>query len=648
MAAGDWLLVEELFERADATFVDSLRRIDDANALGAFAARWYADRRPEARRFLSEYLDRPLNAYRHEALVKRFFKLAEAAGDDGLMGQFVVAFDRSVRRVVANRRHQERAEVNSDAEATALAAAWRNAGHANVYSWRGFGRKYNVWGTWTEQVIRQRTSTTMPRGVLKPAHAFGWWDVLAKSYRTFNVPDWVIRLRLDARQFRDGAMIPESRRKDFERWRLFSVATRNYLRRRAWRYFRKLGRVQPERYVPAVKDLLVRYRDEDVADGLALIDNWGLVHALFHFSPALIADDRGWRLAEGRALSDLEPAPQYERLWAAAPRSLVELLGEARCRPVRNWTVQMIRNHLAAVLPVFPLEERLGFLGHDDAEVAALAADLLRDDPRLADVQVDRWLALVDGASVDSIDTLCALIERWVPAERVSLTQALWAARQRPFALAQLGLRWLQARTLNDDADRSAVLGLVDAECDRMRPEIVRWARQALASGGPAQPEWIVDWLDSRYQDVRAEGWQWFLAEPAVRDDVNVWRRLMETPYDDVRLALVAELETRSRSGRSVERGDLDQELMRLLWASVLLNVFRGNRAKPLVVRQLVRRIEARPAERPDLLPLLAIALRSVRGPEWRAGLSAVVRLAERDAESASAIRDAFPELQLA
>src|SRR3954454_16307683 len=101
--SGDWLLLEELFARGEPGFVDALRAFDDADALAAFAARWFADRRPEARALLFDYLDRPLNAFRHEGLVKRLFKLTEAAGDDALMARFLVAFDRSVRRARGRR-----------------------------------------------------------------------------------------------------------------------------------------------------------------------------------------------------------------------------------------------------------------------------------------------------------------------------------------------------------------------------------------------------------------------------------------------------------------------------------------------------------------------------------------------------------------
>ena len=106
-AHNSWTLVEELLERGDPAFVDELRKVADADRLGAFAAKWYADRRPASRHLLFEYLDRPLNAFRHEALVKRLFKLAEKAADDEVMARFLVLFDRSVRRVRRKKSHFE-------------------------------------------------------------------------------------------------------------------------------------------------------------------------------------------------------------------------------------------------------------------------------------------------------------------------------------------------------------------------------------------------------------------------------------------------------------------------------------------------------------------------------------------------------------
>src|SRR5690242_17549784 len=89
---GSWPLALELLERGDPAFVDEIRRIADAERLGDCAAGWYADKRPPSRRLLLAYLRQPLNAYGHEPLVKRLFKLAEAAGDDEVMGHFLVLF----------------------------------------------------------------------------------------------------------------------------------------------------------------------------------------------------------------------------------------------------------------------------------------------------------------------------------------------------------------------------------------------------------------------------------------------------------------------------------------------------------------------------------------------------------------------------
>jgi hypothetical protein len=369
---------------------------------------------------------------------------------------------------------------------------------------------------------------------------------------------------------------------------------------------------------------------------------------LFHHARVLVARRSGWITAAGHSLAELKPAPMFEALWMQAPRSLLELLLEGRCQPVRRWAVQMIQRDRAAVASAVTVEELFGLLGHEDAEVAALASELLRDAPRLADLPLERWLALVESANPAALDVLCELMERHVDPRQLTLAQAVKLTASRPLPLARLGLEWLRSQTPRSDEDCQLVLGLVEAEAAPLRREIVGWARGVLASAPGFRPAWILEFLDSRHADVRAEGWAWFLAEPTTRDDVELWRRLLESPYDDVRLALVAELEARVQRGvrAPAEALELDPELLRLLWASVLLNVHRGGRAKPVVIRQLLRRLERRPEEVPRLLPLLAVALRSTRGPEWRAGLAAVVQLAEREPSARAAVASAFPELK--
>src|SRR5262245_10800070 len=126
---GDWLLLQELLDRGEPESVDRLRAVTDADALGQFAERWYAHPSQGARRLLLEYLERPLNAYRHEALVKRLFKRAEAAGDDAVMARFLVAFDRSVRRVQPERRYHRNQWAGSRQEAQQLDAPWESQGY---------------------------------------------------------------------------------------------------------------------------------------------------------------------------------------------------------------------------------------------------------------------------------------------------------------------------------------------------------------------------------------------------------------------------------------------------------------------------------------------------------------------------------------
>ena len=66
-----------------------------------------------------------------------------------------------------------------------------------------------------------------------------------------------------------------------KKFQLFAIPTRRYLRRRAWRYFRKIGKTDSPRYLHAALTFLPRYTDADTASDINLLDNWGLMHAFF-------------------------------------------------------------------------------------------------------------------------------------------------------------------------------------------------------------------------------------------------------------------------------------------------------------------------------------------------------------------------------
>src|SRR5579872_4384184 len=210
MAEGSWTLTEELFSRGDASFLPELRSVHAPEQLGAFAAKWYADKRPFARQAIKDYLSLPLNCYRHEPLVKRLFKLVEAAKDDELMGAFLVAFDRSIRRVRKSITRSKYEHFTNREAAEVAVRTWETMGFQNVtINSYGGGRVY-AYASKPEEVVVM-PNNTMPR----PGERH--------RKRAEKLNDWQ-RQRLERKHV------------------LFSLPTRRYLRRRAWRYFREIGR----------------------------------------------------------------------------------------------------------------------------------------------------------------------------------------------------------------------------------------------------------------------------------------------------------------------------------------------------------------------------------------------------------------------
>jgi hypothetical protein len=525
-------------------------------------------------------------------------------------------------------------------DAEAAVARWKNEGatYSNVFD---HGGQFRVYAVLRGEFIHAERGRTMPRDKTFTHGNPGTGKPLQFSD---------LETRLGLRTWpHDLSALPPRLRSWLEGLRLFTVHTRNYLRRRTWRYFRRLGKQQPERYVPALVEALKLYTDDDTADGLALLDNWGLVHVLFHLCPALLARASGWTLGADHSLAELSPAPIYESLWLATPRALLDLLRNARCRPVRQWAVHLIRRDPAAVLRHLPLSEVLDLLLHPDEDVVTLAGETLQRTPGLDMVPLERWFALLETPNPTALDIICDLMARHVRPEQVSSADRVRLASSRPVPVARLGLRWLRTRPPQNEEDCRALLGLAEAQAEPVRGEIVHWARQVLSAAAYFRPEWVLEFLDSRHEDVRAEGWAWLQEEPRAREQVELWRRLLESPYDDVRLKLVADLERRvTRDSKALsERVALDPVLVRFLWAAVLLNIDRGNRHKLPVVGQIVRRLEQWPDEAKELLPLLAVALRSLRGPEWRAGLAGVVQIVGRRPELEADVHALFPELRI-
>ncbi|QEL17115.1 hypothetical protein [Limnoglobus roseus] len=602
MAAGSWALVEELFTRGDAAFGSELRRVHAPEQLGAFAARWFADKRPVARQALFDYLGQPLNCYRHEPLVKRLFKLAETAGDDELVGAFLVAFDRSIRRLRKQIQRTKYENFPTRAAAEGAVRAWEAEGFRNVSIQTYAGNRTFAYASKPVEVV-VTPNTAMPR------------LAAAQRKRVEKPGDW-FRERLERRHV------------------LFSLPTRRYLRRRAWRYFRRLGKTDPLRYVRAVAVFLARYRDADVDSDLHLLDNWGLTHALFHNCPALVRPARGWEFVPGKGLADLAFAPRLETAWAAKPEWVFDLLTDANCRTVRLFAVWLLRTKCDEWLRQRPVGTLLRLADHADPDVAALGFDLLEAAPDLSVLPVSEWLRRLDGDDLEKLTRLSDLLVRRLDPARVGRDDAIRLAAYRSRPVAVLGLTLLKARAYAAD-DVPQLLTLAQAECPAVRPDLTAWLR-GLLGGSLSEAAAVLDFLDSKHADVRRAGWAWLLDSPT-KDDPDVWHKLMESPYDDVRQRLGDQLTSIA--------GGANPATVRQLWATILLAVHRGGRQKPGVVAQVVRQMIDDPGQVASLLPLLAVAVRSLRGPEFRAGLTGVVALGETRPELLPLIRRQFPEL---
>lgn len=565
MAGSDsTLLLDDAFERGDDSFVARLGECVRSSKLAAIADRWLRDPRPWARKMQLAYADRPLTRQGHHPLVKRLFKAAEKSGDAEVMGAWMVAFDRIVRRRVAT--------------------GW-------------------TWDPVTRQSI-EGEHLEHPRD-----------SIFAESTgkRTATNP-WTGN-RVEVQVYNPRGRF------------LFSRHTRHYLRRRAWRFFRRLGRKDPAAYVAAMGAALRLYRDDDVRDGLALLDCRSLMQACFGASDVLAFGTSSINVKDGRRLDEMQAAPRFAEAWKTpeAGRLLLAMLTDARSRTVRVWARQLVQRDHRAALASLPVEELLRFLDHDDPETAQFGAELLAQATGLETLPVTGWLRLTQTRNLTALGVVCDLMAKHVKPDRVTLAQSLEMAKAAPVPVSRLGLGFLKGRAVAA-GEHALVSELAATACAATAGEAAAWA---LASGAPGV-ETATRFFDSPHAAARHAAWDW-LPGSALADDAQLWARLCETPYDDVRARMIAALEKRAK-------GPATARDLAPVWAAVLLGVHRGGRAKLAAVRQLAAAMERDPARADALMPVLRVAARSIRRPEFRAGLAAIAGAVSRRPELAAAL----------
>jgi hypothetical protein len=172
-----------------------------------------------------------------------------------------------------------------------------------------------------------------------------------------------------------------------------------------------------------------------------------------------------------------------------------------------------------------------------------------------------------------------------------------------------------------------------------VRDQAAAWITDVLERSLESRALHVRDLLDARHSDVRGRAMALMARDPRFRDAAVLWSALAESPYEDVRAFLVRHVETR---GAAVAPGSL-----RHVWASVLLGIHRGSRDKRRALGQIAAAVARSPDQADDLLPLLGIALRSVRPPERRAALAAVARAACQSPALTSALARKLPEVRI-
>lgn len=579
------LSYESLFEAQDAGFVEALRAESDMPRLAKFVARWMADGRAWAHDQMFRYLDLPWDSPGHQPVIKRLFKWAEAQQNDELMAAFATGCDRLVRRVRRKR--------------------WQ-------YDWR--------------------TQTSWEETVLVSPH-----DTLALGQKS-----------RDYRNPRTGGKVPGHPAKKNARGKLFSYHTRHYLRRRAWRYFRWLAYRRPNDYPLAIARALILYRDEDLELGENLLDSWTLMQACFRQHPALEFGSSLIKIRPGRTLGELSPSPRFLELWQKPESSDVLLLMvlEARSRTMRVWSIEMLRTHHALRLQKLSSEELLELLTHSQDEVQQFAAELLEKAEGLERWPLSTWMPLLEIKNLTVLETICRVMAAKVSGERLSLDDCLRLSTLEPTPNARLGFGYLKSRAITSAEDRVKLTLLSEAQCLAIAGDIAAWALPILGEAKFYQRDNVLPFFDSLSLPIRKASWEWLLKDSETTnaqayEDPVFWCRLLETPFDETRQQLIEVLDQRSE--RSFPRPDT--KALTPIWCSVLAGVHRGGRQKLKAIHQMTVALEKHADQVEALLPVLALALRSVRGPEMREALAAVARLTTADSALSSAIQNHLPEI---
>jgi hypothetical protein len=416
----------------------------------------------------------------------------------------------------------------------------------------------------------------------------------------------------------------------------FSRRTRAYLCRRAMRYVRLKGHADPKRFRRMALLALGLYRDEHLDTPTKLLDAWGLLHLLFWGCDAIKRDAPGAIVRRGSSLADLKPAPIFEEAWLGCFEDVLGLT-DAPSRTVRNFAIDWLQRHYETQLRTMTAQRLLTWICGADPELADFAARLLPRADGLDSLPVSAWIEALATKSPDAQALVCELAQARLRSDRLTLEQTIALACARPYPVARLGLSWARARTIKTAEDLSHATRLAKAENPRILADAIAWLVEVLGASKHTTATHVRDLFDAPTVEARRGAINLCEAHPRFREEPSLWAALSESPWPDARSYLLRHLEAQASALLPDER--------RHLWATTILSVHRGARERRAAVLQVATRIARKPSESGPLLPLLALALRSVRPADRRTALAAVARAAHATPSLRSALASAIPEL---
>src|SRR5262249_38374031 len=157
-------------------------------------------------------------------------------------------------------------------------------------------------------------------------------------------------------------------------------------------------------------------------------------------------------------------------------------------------------------------------------------------------LSIHDWLRLLQTRNLTALETITRVMRRHVRGETVTLEQAVELACAAPVPVARLGFELLGAKPVRTREDLQALARLAEARCESVAGEFAAWAIGLLGTPESYDVELVVRFFDALSRSTRQAAWAW-LTSPTGKtpgdDDPALWSRLIETPYDDLRMHLV-------------------------------------------------------------------------------------------------------------